>query len=297
MEISSESAAYVQAQTMPSTAQQFVQSQPSQTNDVQDKPLSTVEPVTLSGKGLMLSRLFGDTEANPPVLTQLTSTTMAMPSVDFLTNDDRDMLSELYAQAQQQGTDLQYVDDLAHDLGDYRMFGGVEGNVNNGGMYDMSGHAQTFHFTDTDAATATGILTGQGIANTALDPGFLRYELDPGFSFGHRTNFGFLQEVVNKFGQGAVDAGQSFDNKFSAYSPQGNNNFIVETSSEVVLPTEEPDFRSVDGVFSITETGEKHGFHMVKGKVVQGFTAKIPNLPSTAETDKLKLSMLMSVIP
>ncbi len=294
MEISSASTAYVQAQNMPSAAQQSVQSQPSQTNDVQDKPLSTLEPVAFSGKGLMLSRLFGDSYADPPVLTQLTNTSMAMPSVYFLTNVDRDMLSELYAQAQQQGTDLQYVDDLAHDLGDYRMFGSVEANVNNGGMYDMSGHAQTFHFTDTDAASATDILTGAGIADTALDAGFLRYELDPGFSFGHRANFDFLQEVVNKFGQGAVDAGQSLDDKFSVYASQGNNNFIVETSSEVVLPAEEPDFRSVNGVFSVTETGYRDGFQLVKGKVVQGFATKIPNLPNTAQTNKR--SMLMSML-
>ncbi|MEA9390251.1 hypothetical protein SJI19_06750 [Acerihabitans sp. TG2] len=289
MEINSASTAYVQTQNLSSTAQISVQSQPSQTNDVQDKQLSAVDSVNFSGKGLMLSRLFGDTSANPPVLTQLTSTTMGVSSVNFLTNDDRDMLSELYAQAQQQGTDLQYVDDLAHDLGDYRMFGNMEGNVNNGGMYDMSGHAQTLRFTDTDATTATGILTGDGIANTAVDSGFLRYELDPGFSFGHRANFGFLQEVVNKFGQGAVDAGQSFDNKFSAYATQGNNNFIVETSSEVVLPTEEPDFRSVDGVFSITQSGSKNGFQMLNGKVIQLFGAKIPHFLNAEQPDKMSL--------
>ncbi|NDL66029.1 hypothetical protein [Acerihabitans arboris] len=292
MEISSASTAYAQTQNIAIAAQKSVRSQSTQINDVQDKQLSTAESVTISGNGLLMSRLFGDTDANPPVQTQLTSTTMAMSSVNFLTNDDRDMLSDLYAQAQQQGIDLQYVDDLAHDLGDYRMFGGVEGNVNNGGMYDLSGHAQTVQFTDTDAATATSILAGEGLANSALDSGFLSYELDPGYSFGHRANFEFLQEVVNKFGEGATDAGQAFDASFTVYKSQGKNNFIVESSSEIALPSEEPDFRSVNGVFSITETGYKNGFQMVNGKVVQGVSANIPNSLNTVETDMM--SMLMS---
>jgi len=293
MEISSASTVYVQAQNMLNATQKLVQSPPSQTNDVQGKQSSTLEPVTLSGKGLMLSRLFGDTDASPPVQTQLTRTTTAMPSVNFLTNDDRDMLSKLYAQAQQQGTDLQYVDDLAHDLGDYRMFGGVEANANDGKTYDVSRHVQTFHFTNTDTATASAILNGKGSVNTTLDAGFLHYELDPGFSFIHRANFVFLQEVVNKFGQGATDAGQTFDASFTAYKSQGKNNFIVDSSSEISLPTEEPDFRSVDGVFSITETGYKNGFQMVNGQVVQSVGFKIPNLLNVVKTNKM--SMLISM--
>ncbi|POY52316.1 hypothetical protein F018LOC_04262 [Pectobacterium versatile] len=144
---------------------------------------------TLSTSQTESTKSQASSNSEPSVQTQLTQTTMSLPSTHFLTRSDRDMLSELYSEAEQQGVDLNYVDDLASDLGSYRMFGGVMANVNSGGMYDVNGHAQRFHFTDSDDAIATRILTGQGISSTSLDQGFLRYQLDPGFSFNHRTNF------------------------------------------------------------------------------------------------------------
>lgn len=269
MKVSMATTAYTQQTNSENTIQKSRTLSTSQTESTQSQPSSNVGNITISGQAIMLSRLFGNANAEPPVKTQLTQATMSLPSTHFLTRSDRDMLSELYSEAQQQGVDLNYVDDLANDLGSYRMFGSVMANVNDGGMYDVNGHAQRFHFTDSDNATATRILTGQGLSSTSLDQGFLRYQLDPGFSFNHRTNFAFLEQVVNKFGSGAVDAGASIDAKFSMYTHQGKDNFIIETSSEAVLSVEEPDVRSVDGVFIITETGRKNGFEMVNGEPVQ----------------------------
>ncbi|UYA62037.1 hypothetical protein NAL19_4006 [Pectobacterium sp. F1-1] len=269
MKVSTAATAYTQTTNSENTIKKSKISPASQVESVQGQASSTSGQITLSGKAIMLSRLFGDSNSEPSVQTQLTQATMSLPSSHFLTRSDREMLSELYSQAQQQGVDLSYVDDLASDLGSYRMFGGVMANVNSGGMYDVNGHAQRFHFTDSDDATATRILTGQGISSTSLDQGFLRYQLDPGFSFNHRTDFAFLEQVVNKFGSGAVEAGQSIDAKFSTYTHERKDNFVIETSNEVVLSVEEPDVRSVDGVFIITDTGRKNGFEMVNGEPVQ----------------------------
>lgn len=216
-----------------------------------------------------MSRLFGDVGVEPTVQTQLTKETMALFPVHFLTNDDRNMLSELYARTRQQGVDLRYVDDLARDLGMYRMFGGVNANLNNGKMFDEAGHTQTFLFTETDTVTADRILSDGGIARTALDQGFLNYELDPGFSFNHGASFDFLEEVVSKFTIGATDASQTFDPKFSAYQPPGRGDFIIKTSSDVVLPPSDPDTTNINGVFHITETGYKNGYRMVNGEPVK----------------------------
>ncbi|MGM3173497.1 hypothetical protein [Dickeya lacustris] len=283
MIINTSTATYAQMKNAPGDDQKTVPSLSAQVNSAQDAILSTKQ-TQISGKGLMMSRLFGGTDTIPSVQTQLTETTMQMSSVNFLTNEDRSMLSELYAQTQQQGTDLGYVDALARDLGDYRMFGGVSANVNNGGIYDTSGHMQTFKFTETDTATATRILNGDGIAKTSLDSGFLRYVLDPGFSFDHRTNFEFLEEVVNTFGQGTVNEGQPFSGKFSVYAQTGNQNFIVETSSEITLHSKEPDFRNVDGVFFVTETGLKNGFSLIDGNPVQGLPMMLLDLLKTGNT-------------
>ncbi|QDX30616.1 hypothetical protein [Dickeya poaceiphila] len=278
MEIRSDTTTYFQVKNTSDNTQKVAQSALSQT-DHQQGPLSNTQQATFSGKGLMMSRLFGDSSATPTVQTQLTETTMKMSSVNFLTYQDRDMLSALYANAQQSGVDLQYVDDLARDLGDYRMFGSVSVSVNNGKMYDMNGRAQTFHFTDTDAATATQILNSEGITTTTLDTGFLHYQLDPGFSFNHRTNFAFLAEVVNTFGQGATHAGEPLSSSFPAYQAQGNNNFVVKTATDSTLPpVEEPDFRSVDGIISITPTGAKNGFQWVNDKLVKSFSMTLLDL-------------------
>ncbi|MBJ7223272.1 MULTISPECIES: hypothetical protein [unclassified Brenneria] len=102
MEINTATTAYIQVQNTPSNTSKTVQSQASLANGLSDKSLSTSGLFSLSGEELMMSRLFRDANANPPVITQLTETTIAMSSVNLLTNDDREMPSELYDQVQQQ---------------------------------------------------------------------------------------------------------------------------------------------------------------------------------------------------
>lgn len=131
--------AYSQMQSISGIADKKVSLQPVPANSIQNNTLSASGQVNLSGWGLMMSRLFGNSDANPPVQTQLTRDTIALNSVHFLTTNDRDMLSELYAKAQQEGVDLRYVDDLANDMGNYRMFSSVLANRNDGNSYDSEG--------------------------------------------------------------------------------------------------------------------------------------------------------------
>ena len=231
----------------------------------QSEPI--ISGTSFSGKGLMLSRLFGSEQAEPKVQTQLDKNAMAMPAVNFLTTADRDMLADLYQHAAQQQVDLQYVDDLAFDLGRYRMLHQVAGNLNNGTMFDASGRQQSFHFTADDSASAQRILDSSAMAGSVFDAGFLRFELDPGFSFNHRGNFQFLEQVLATFG--ADPEGRSFDPQFRTYQSQGKHNFVVEVSEEVHAAKASPDFINVDGVFQITEQGRNNGFQMIRGEPVQ----------------------------
>lgn len=272
MIINTSTNAYSQMQNTSGVADKKVSLQPVQANGIQNNTSSASGQVTLSGRGLMMSRLFGDLNANPPVQTQLTKDTMAMKGVNFLTESDRNMLSDLYAKAQQDGVDLRYVDDIARDMGDYRMFSGVMANLNNGNFYDDTGHRLTYKFTEEDTSVANRILNGNGTASSPLDSGFLKYELDPGFSPTHRAHFDFLEEAVNKSG-----SGEPFDSRFSSYQQVRNDRFVVETDSEVTLQTEEPDWGSVDGVFYVTEKGMKNGFRLEGGKVVQDPVAALQN--------------------
>jgi hypothetical protein len=192
--------------------------------------------VSISGQAIMLSRLFMTSNSNKtPYLTELTKTTMTADPVDFLTQDDRDFLSKIYSYAQSQGADLRYVDDLASDMGMYRKFGKAEINLNNGGMYDLEGHQLTYSFTTADTKMANAISGGTAIGSTQFDKGFLKYELDPGFTPNHSASFSFLQSMVEYFSSSGSTDGSSLASTFSTYLPNGQNNFVVTTASEVTL--------------------------------------------------------------
>ncbi|MCP1065157.1 hypothetical protein M5G07_04730 [Serratia symbiotica] len=128
------------------------------------------------------------------------------------------MLSDIYAQAQDQGTDLHYVDDLARYLGKYRKFGSESSNLNTGNTYDKAKYKQTIEFTQKDATTtALRILNIGNVSRSVPDPGFLKYELDSGYSFSHKANFEYLESIVNNPSQNKTTAYQSQAAKFSTY--------------------------------------------------------------------------------
>lgn len=276
MNVNTSTSAYSYVQNNSGNVAKTSSSQPATDSSVTAAQSASSSQATISGQGLMMSRLFGNTTTLPQVQTQLTKNTQDMDASNFLTKSDLNALSDLYAQAQ--GTDLRYVDDLARDLGNYRKFGSVEGNYNDGKIYDNSGRVQTVEFTEKDAATASRILKSGNLSSSGLDPAFLKYELDPGYSFSHTANFEYLESVVNNTGNNITNQ----TSQFSSYVSQGQNNYILITASEVTFKTEEPDFISKDGVFTVTETGKKHGFRLEGNDVVQDKNFNVADMQSGA---------------
>ncbi|MFP1814622.1 hypothetical protein [Lonsdalea quercina] len=269
MNVNTSTNVYSYAQDTSGNASKKTSSQPATGSSTTTAQSNSSAQSTISGLGLMMTRLYGNTNALPVVQTQLTTETQDMDAVNFLTLDDRNVLSDLYAQAKDQGTDLLYVDDLARDLGKYRKFGSVSGNYNTGNTYDVSGRKQTIDFTAKDSGTASRILNSGNLSSSVLDPGFLKFELNSGYSFDHVANFDYLESVVNNSASKTTSNGLSRTPDFTTYVSQGQNNYVVNTASEVTFKTDEPDVISKDGVFYVTETGKKHGFRLEGNNVLQ----------------------------
>lgn len=199
-------------------------------------PINNSTSVSISGKALMLSRLFGGTPDTPVAAgaSGMDVSHIGMSPQNFLTESDKSLLSDMYAYAQQQGADLQYVDAIATGLGDYRQHdnGRKMFSFNNGQNLDSSGHVVTVNFNEQDSVTAKRILDSNAMNSTQLDQGYLRYVLDPGY--GALTNtgdFAFLEKMVNKF-SGEADATQSLDSTFSLFSQKSVEERVVFTSSK-----------------------------------------------------------------
>ncbi|WP_249978735.1 hypothetical protein [Vreelandella olivaria] len=205
-------------------------------NHIKTPQPSESTSVTISGKALLLSRLFltEDITSEPPVLPGskgMNEYGMMLPH-NFLTQDDRNLLAEMYEFAQEQGADLKHVDRLAMDLGTYRKRndGAAVTNFNNGGSYDLEGRVRTASFTDADAATVERIKSSGDISSTKLDKGFLNYILDPGYGFTHSSDFEFLEQMVSRFSTNGNDT-SPLDPKFSTFVYKANN-YIIHTTDE-----------------------------------------------------------------
>ncbi|GEN28284.1 hypothetical protein HVA01_19300 [Halovibrio variabilis] len=150
----------------------------------------------------------------------------------FLTQDDRNLLAEIYEFTQEQGADLKHVDRLATDLGWYRKCndGVAVANFNDGRSYDLEGRVRTASFTDADAATVDRIQSSGDISSTRLDKGFLNYILDPGYGFTHSSDFEFLEQMVSRFSTNGSDT-TPLDPKFPNFAYKANN-YVIHTSDE-----------------------------------------------------------------
>jgi hypothetical protein len=159
--------------------------------------------VTLSGKAIMLSRLFHTTD---PSLEPKVETNKSKPSglvYDFLTQDDRKTIAKLYDYASTNSIDPVKVDNLAFDLACYRQSEGVLRY--SGCDYDLTGQPIARSFKPADEAIAQRILTSKAINDTAIDHGFLRQILDPGYFSIHASDFEFLQQAVFAFSASGSD--------------------------------------------------------------------------------------------
>ncbi len=156
-----------------------------------ETPTAAVTDET-AGHAIMVSRLFSRI---PESVTYTVANQPASGSVyNFMTASDRTVIASLYDYAQQNGVALQKVDDLAFDLGGYRMepAGARPGDFLVG--YDESGAAHYgMEYSEAEEATAQRILTSKAIKDSALPEDFLRYKLA---GAGHASDFTFLEEVV-----------------------------------------------------------------------------------------------------
>lgn len=179
--------------------------------------------VTLSGRSIMLSRLFNtqNADAQPSILTSsagLTSETLSQSPAGFLNEQDRALVSDMYAYAQQQGSDLTYVDTFAITLGTYRKFddGKTLGGFNES-QFDAEGHQLSASYNASDTAVANEILNGDAINSTRVDTGFLRYILQPTHSLSNMANIDFMQQMVTRFSDEGSDT-MTLDPKFATFS-------------------------------------------------------------------------------
>lgn len=221
---------------------------------------------SVSGRNLMISRLFGNHEpsvARPP----LSFTNIGKSPFEFLTRDDRTLVSEMYAYAQEQGADLRHVDNIARLLGDYRHHSDgrqiLRGNNNND--FDADGYMVTYNFKEEDAVAATRILKSSAINSTRIDQGFLRHFLDPGYgALTNTSGLAFLEQMVIKFSNEG-DTQTSLDIKFANYKSLSiNDNTVFTTHKDVKIASFKPHAISVNGTWTLTEFGKSQGYTLDK---------------------------------
>lgn len=216
--------------------------------------------VTLSGRSIMLSRLFRtqDTDSPPSVASasaDLTRTHLSQNPVDFLTKGDLSLVSDIYAYAKQNGADLTHVDTLAITLGTYRQFdNGKTLSGFNGSQFDSEGHQLSSSYSPSDTATANRILNGDAIKSTRLDPGFLNYILQPTHALSNMASVDFMEGIVNRFSDRGAET-MSLDSKFSAFVTKDSaaNSVVITASKEVVNNPPKSQIANINGRWFILD--------------------------------------------
>ncbi|WP_135310953.1 hypothetical protein [Pseudomonas nabeulensis] len=218
----------------------------------------------VNGRELMISILFNGTEppvARPPA----TSENGAQNAADFLNLEDRAVVADMYAYAQEQGADLTFVTVLAATLGDYRHYS--DGRQNGGGNtgYDIEGYRVTFDYKPEGAALAASILNGSAINSTRLDQGFVRYTLNPDHgAFSNVGGIPFLERMVKKFSNEGADQ-PPLGSEFAKYRKVRYEDHIVKTThQDIRLPPSKALINNDNGVWTLTELGKAQGYVLDK---------------------------------
>lgn len=258
-----ESGPHARKETVSASSSTASQSSSAQSTSVASTTLSKASTSSI-GHDLMTSRPFGGKEPAVANGAQgMSANNIGRSAYEFLTYEDRALLADMYAYAQDEGADLTYVDRLAAELGDYRQHdnGRLRSNFNNGTNYDVEGHQLTVSFNGKDAATASRILGGTAIDSTRLDQGFVRHILDPGYgALSNTSDLGFLEQMVTKFSsEGATQS--SLGGQFATYTPIASikDDIVLSASEDVKLKPFEPDITNVNGVWIVTEKGTAAG--------------------------------------
>jgi hypothetical protein len=180
--------------------------------DASRPPSSTV---TISGRAMLLSRLFNtdDPSAAPKVETSTTIANTSGSVYNFLTDDDKNTLSKLYEIANSEGTNLVEVDNVAFDLAHYRRAGPGGPIDTTGVLYDTKGQPIISEFNPNDEAVAQRVVTSKAMGDTLFDKGFLMSVFTPGKTPVHASNFSFLERAVYAFSASGYDGSTDPDAK------------------------------------------------------------------------------------
>jgi len=217
------------------------------------------KPATNVGREIMISRLFLGRE--PPVaLPSATSADALQKRNEFLTHDDRALISDMYAYVQSEGADLSHVDLLVSALADYRYYNDGRQLISNNGYY-VDEYWTTFDFKPEDAAIASRILSSSALSSTRIDQGFVRHVLDPGIgAFSHIGGIPFLERMVKKFSDEGADQ-PPLGSEYATFKHAKTADHIVTTThKDIKLPPSEALFEVVNGVWNLTEYGKAAGY-------------------------------------
>jgi len=175
------------------------------TSDASTDTASSSTQVTISGKAMMLSRMFHTEDPNADPVIQYSSEPIRQSGLvaSYLNASDRVFVSKLYEYAQQNGIDPIKVDAYAFDLGCYRSTEHIL--AYSPADYDLQGKPTARAFNATDEAIAQNIYASKAFNDTEVNHGFLQFMLDPGWDPVHATDFKFLQQVVFAFSSSGSD--------------------------------------------------------------------------------------------
>ena len=176
--------------------------------------------VNISGWGLLLSRRFGLSPDTPePAVQTVRTLHNSRRYADFLTENDRKLLSEMYEYACEKGIHLRHIDGIAFYLADYRVSGENSLPNNDGGMFDLDHHATYIDFGPHQAKVADRILASKELDHTYLDQGFLIYALNREKTVStNGMDFDFLEKIIRVFSPNGDKAGENFE-AFREYVP------------------------------------------------------------------------------
>lgn len=222
---------------------------------------SDIIPVTLSEKSLMLSRLLSETPQTEKTQAAISPdsgvafTRLSQNTLKFLTDKDLALVSDMYADAEKQGNDPAYVDTLAITLGTYResdngkRLGGF-----NEGQFDLEGRKLSSSYSASDTVTVDRILSSPAMNTTRLDPGFVRYILQPTNALSNMANVDFIEQTVTKFSDiGSVNIPPN--PKFASFSNMDSavSNVVIAASKEVVYKAPETQIANINGHWFILD--------------------------------------------
>jgi hypothetical protein len=148
-----------------------------------------------SGRELMLSRLWeiSRPDYEPPYLSRFERDGYNGKVYAFLNSDDRNLVSELYEYARDNGIGFEKVDSFAFNLACYREFPDSQSGYL-GGAGDKNFTAE---FREEDEKIIQRLMTSNAIRDTTIDHAFLEYMFDrPNKTIRSDFSFEFLQEVV-----------------------------------------------------------------------------------------------------